>query len=323
MFCAKCGATINEKAVACPKCGVPVAGKKATAAEPAAKATTAGPATVKNHMVGAILTTLFCCLIGGIISIVYASKVNTKLAQGDIAGAQAASKVAMRWIIINLLAAPLIGLIGIMMSAGALFPAVSSSMMSANAAAAAARGRQLFTGITLACVEREAAGLPGVWPHTAGSPDLSEDKKDIAGIPFANSTDYFKTLFDLAASGADREPYVDGVDIGVLKLSKNSDFCDWIVAANVKDEFDSVIPVLISANVDPSVLKTSFDGFDDTPIPFGSKVGRTKLPWCDKFVIVVRKDGGVQVIKAKSFTYSNLYHKQSFSAPGLKYLDVE
>lgn len=322
MFCVKCGATINEKAVVCPKCGVPVAGKKVTAAGPATKATAAGPAAVKNHMVGAILTTLFCCLIGGIISIVYASKVNSKLAQGDIAGAQAASKVAMRWIIINLLVLPLIGFIGIMM--GALFPAISSSMTSANAAAASMRGRNLLVGITQACIEREAAGLPGVWPHTAGSPDLSDDKKDIAGIPFATSTDYFKTLFDLAAKGGgDWSPYVTGIDISVLKLSKNSDFCDWIVAANIKDEFADVIPVLISANVDPSVLKTSFNGFDDTPIPFGSKVGRTKLPWCDKFVIVVRKGGATQVIKAKYFTYSNLYNRQSFSAPGLKYLDVE
>ena len=53
-------------------------------------------------MVGAILTTIFCCLIGGIISIVYASKVNTKLAQGDIDGARAASKTAKLWIIIRL-----------------------------------------------------------------------------------------------------------------------------------------------------------------------------------------------------------------------------
>ena len=313
MFCAKCGSEINGKAVVCPKCGVPVARKKVTAA---------GPVAVQNHMVGAILTTLFCCLIGGIISIVYASKVNTKLAQGDIDGAQAASKVAKRWIIINMIAAPLIGLLGIIMM-GALSPAISSAMATANSTAAAMRGRYLFVGITQACTEREAAGRQGVWPHTAGSADLSDDKRDIAGIPFTNSTDYFKTLFDLAAKGGeDWAPYV-AVDIDVLKLSKNSDFCDWIVAANIKDEFDDIIPVLISANVDPSVLKTSFNGFDDTPIPFGSKVGRTKLPWCDQFVIVIRKSGTAQVFKAKYFTYSNLYNKQSFSAPGLKYLDVE
>lgn len=311
MFCKNCGNQIADAAVACPKCGVPVAGKSVA------------PATeqVPNHMVGAILTTIFCCLIGGIISIVYASKVNTKLAQGDLDGARAASKIAKRWIIVNMIAAPLIGLLGILM--GALFPAVSSAMQSANSSSAAMRGRNLFVGIVQANTEREAAGLQSVWPNTAGSDGLSDDKDDIAGIPFRNSTDYFKALFDTASMGKDGwAPYVD-VDISTLKLSKDSDFCDWIVAANIQDEFEDVIPVLISANVDPSALKTSFNGYDDTPIPFGSQVGRTKLPWCDDYVIVVRKGGAAQVFKRRDFTYLKLYNRQSFSAPGLKYLDVE
>ena len=311
MFCKNCGNQIADAAAVCPKCGVPVAGKSVALATE----------QVSNHMVGAILTTIFCCLIGGIISIVYASKVNTKLAQGDIGGARAASKTAKLWIIINMIAAPLIGLLGILM--GAFFPAVSSAMQSANSSSAAMLGRNLFVGIVQANTEREAAGLQGVWPNTAGSDGLSDDKEDIAGIPFRNSTDYFRTLFDTASMGKDGwSPYVD-VDISTLRLSKNSDFCDWIVAANIKEEFDDVIPVLISANVDPSVLKTSFNGNDETPIPFGSKVGRTKLPWCDDFVIVVRKGGAAQVFKRRYFTYSMLYNKQPFSAPGLKYLDVE
>lgn len=59
-------------------------------------------AYVPNHLAGAIITTLFCCLIGGIVAIVYACKVNTMLAAGDIEGAKAASATARTWIIVNI-----------------------------------------------------------------------------------------------------------------------------------------------------------------------------------------------------------------------------
>ena len=52
---------------------------------------------VPNNLVWAILTTLFCCLPAGIVSIVYAAQVNGKLAAGDIAGAQHSAAKAKKW----------------------------------------------------------------------------------------------------------------------------------------------------------------------------------------------------------------------------------
>jgi hypothetical protein len=52
---------------------------------------------VPNNLVWAILTTLFCCLPAGIVSIVYAAQVNGKLAAGDIAGAQDSAAKAKKW----------------------------------------------------------------------------------------------------------------------------------------------------------------------------------------------------------------------------------
>ncbi len=49
---------------------------------------------IPNHLVWAILATLFCCLPGGIVSIVYAAQVNGKIAAGDIAGARDSSDKA-------------------------------------------------------------------------------------------------------------------------------------------------------------------------------------------------------------------------------------
>jgi hypothetical protein len=50
-----------------------------------------------SHLVFAILTTLFCCLPLGIVSIVKASQVSGLWAQGNYAGAQAASDSARKW----------------------------------------------------------------------------------------------------------------------------------------------------------------------------------------------------------------------------------
>ena len=50
-----------------------------------------------NYLVFAILTTIFCCQILGIVSIVYAAQVNSKWAAGDYEGAREASKNAKLW----------------------------------------------------------------------------------------------------------------------------------------------------------------------------------------------------------------------------------
>jgi hypothetical protein len=52
---------------------------------------------VPNCLVPAILVTLCCCLPFGIPAIVYAGQVNGKLAAGDVAGAQEASRKAQMW----------------------------------------------------------------------------------------------------------------------------------------------------------------------------------------------------------------------------------
>lgn len=50
-----------------------------------------------NNMVWAILCTLFCCLPLGVVSIVYAAKVDGLYRSGDYAGAQAAADDAKKY----------------------------------------------------------------------------------------------------------------------------------------------------------------------------------------------------------------------------------
>ena len=87
MFCGNCGNEVDNKAVVCVKCGVAVAGATPPPPKP----------NVSNHLVGAILVTVLCCLPFGIVSIIYATQVNTKLAAGDIEGTITSSKRAKTW----------------------------------------------------------------------------------------------------------------------------------------------------------------------------------------------------------------------------------
>ena len=54
---------------------------------------TGAPATIPNYMVYAIIS-IFCCWPLAIPAIIFATQVNGKVAAGDIAGAQDASKKA-------------------------------------------------------------------------------------------------------------------------------------------------------------------------------------------------------------------------------------
>jgi hypothetical protein len=67
------------------------------------------PPKVPNYLVYSILSTIFCCLPAGVVSIVYAAQVNSKLANGDYAGAAQSSKNARTWAIVS----AVVGLVGV------------------------------------------------------------------------------------------------------------------------------------------------------------------------------------------------------------------
>ena len=107
MFCYNCRQEIANGSAVCPACGAVQNQGATTQGVPAGAAP-----VIPNHLVGAILATLFCCLPFGIVAIVYASGVNGKIAAGDIAGAEAASKKASTWINVSIIC----GIIGIIIN---------------------------------------------------------------------------------------------------------------------------------------------------------------------------------------------------------------
>ena len=83
-----------------------------------------------NCLVWAILSTCFCCLPFGIVSIVYASKVDSEWALGNYDGAEDAAKKARTWAIVSAAACAFILIIYIAVILLALVPVLSSDLSS-------------------------------------------------------------------------------------------------------------------------------------------------------------------------------------------------
>jgi prepilin-type N-terminal cleavage/methylation domain-containing protein len=226
-----------------------------------------------------------------------------------------------------------IGILGILM--GALFPAISSAMLSANTSAMSMRGRNLFVGITQANTEREAAGLTSVWPKSTSQ--VSEDEGDIASETFSDSTKYFEALFDIANYGkTEWAPYVSGVDISVLSGSGvpghaggttlDAKTVAWSVAKGITDEMDDIIPVLITRNADITKLATATGDMskDRQQVGIGkTNGGESDTPFGNKAFIVIHKGGAASVHKAKYNMRYLVYNRQSVVIPsdaGFEYM---
>ena len=87
-----------------------------------------GGAPPNSNLVLGILTTIFCCLPFGIVSIVKASQVNGLWAQGRFPEAQAASDAAKKWAIWSVVGAVAIWIIyGLLFALGAVSMDMSTS----------------------------------------------------------------------------------------------------------------------------------------------------------------------------------------------------
>ena len=220
------------------------------------------------------------------------------------------------------------GLPGVL--AASLFPAISSAMLNAKTTAMAINGRKLHQAITLANMSRETAGKgTSVWPRTV----KAEGEDDIAGMAFNSATDYFNALFDMKHHGTqDCKSEVEDLDLSVLGKNAvvgkaiTASGLDWCVAANVTDDMPDHIPVLISANFNPALLRHKWDGATggSEQLPIGPASGAAKSLFGDKAIVVVRKGGMVETIKKRYLTYDVLYKGKSFDLtnmnPPLVYL---
>lgn len=68
---------------------------------PAAHLGSGAGADIPNYLPWAIVVTVFCCLPGGIVSIIFASKANSAKAMGDYEGARRAAGTAKTWLLVS------------------------------------------------------------------------------------------------------------------------------------------------------------------------------------------------------------------------------
>ena len=195
---------------------------------------------------------------------------------------------------------------------GIVLPQVSLVLNDAIASSRAMRGRNIFVGIIQANTEREVHGFENVWPRTVAL-EGEGYKDDIAGKAYTTSTEYFRDMFDAENYGTqDWAPYLD-CDISVF----GRNFDDWCVAANVTDDMPDCIPVLVSANFNPELLRRKWDRRSGSIVrlPIGSRSGAAKSMFGDREIVVVRKGGSVEVLKERDLTYAALYRNCAFCLP--------
>ena len=214
-----------------------------------------------------------------------------------------------------------IGILGIL--AAALFPAISNAVMQANMTAVGTRGRDIYVAITGANTEREPLGLGNVWPKTkAPQGAATSGETDIADKAFSSAEEYFEFLYDGKKVGQpDWSPYVAGFDYGKLAgsgvsaqpggsttLDKN--YVMWCIAANVRDEMEDIIPILVTRNVDCTALSLKYDGTTVKKVPLGTEFS---TPFSNKAFVMIRKGGAIFKARERYSNHKVIYQGQQFN----------
>ena len=224
-----------------------------------------------------------------------------------------------------------IGILGILM--GALFPAITSAMLSANTAAMSMNGRNLFTGITQANVDREAHGREPVWPKNK-SQAAGGTGDDIADKTYSSSADdYFEDLFDMDNYGTTKHsPYVEvdikflsGPGVSSYKGNKSLKGCiAWKVATDITSDMPDILPVLVSRNIatDQFAKQSTVETISQTKqLDVDTQFTQ---PFGNKATVIIHKGGAASVYKGRYQTLADFYDKQTVTftegSSGIDYL---
>lgn len=211
-----------------------------------------------------------------------------------------------------------IGILGVLM--GALFPAISSALLSANLNTMSMQGRKLIQGIVQANIERQGR-LGAVWPRDQDGGEATNDNDDPSKVT-GSTTEYFKKLFDMDNYGkAEWDPVVDGDLLsslsgcgvnGITGTSLEKDNIAWAMAKNIVEESQDFLPVLVTRNLDFQTLNGSMNKFDGTSTEKVTLGKNYDQPFSDKGFVLVRKSGAAESFKKKYSRLDLIFKNQGF-----------
>ena len=229
-----------------------------------------------------------------------------------------------------------IGILGIL--SAALFPAIGNAVLRANMTSVSARGKDIYVGIVGANTEREPLGLGPVWPkQNLPTGNAGGGEIDISDRTFTTSSEYFTELLDMENNRtANWAPYVNGLDASKLAgagvkvvpstaTQISAPYNMWTMAADIIDEMEDIIPILVTRNFDDSNFIRQGTGQQ----PATTRVATwwidtpdRKAPFNNKGFVMVRKGGATINLSSRYVSQDIIYQGQGISpgTPGISYL---
>jgi hypothetical protein len=194
----------------------------------------------------------------------------------------------------------------------------SDHMLNPNLSATASRGKDIHQAIIGANEVQKSLGLPSIWPKTCLI--STNSSLGISSKIFKTSTEYFSIIYDETNLGTTNWlPAVKGFAYSQL-AAKGVPVCQtnqtlkaknnaWLIAANISDEDDDRIPVLITRNVDMKEIELVVNqGLKKSEFEKKITIGKGayKTPFGKKGFALVRKGGGT-LKQARKATLGDIF----------------
>ena len=189
-----------------------------------------------------------------------------------------------------------------------LSPLIPGALVNANALRIGGNGMSIVVAILSVNLERESMGKSNVWPSV--SSDFSGTLKDYTKAPDAET--YFADLIDSECVVNLSWQIFAGA--GVTAVSNRTAFIQgdhnvWNVVAGLDESAPDNTPFLFTRN-----LNITMEDLRDENVDLRSRLARRINPFGRNLVVVIRKGGAMDILKARQLTRESFVGDAVFNA---------